>query len=445
MGNDWQSATVEEIAVKVGMGPFGSSIKVETFVDEGIPIISGQHLTGVRLIDIENNFISYEHAERLKNANVYKGDVIFTHAGNIGQVAYIPDTSKYERYIISQRQFYMRCNQEKILPEFITYFFNSPEGRHKLLSNVSSSGVPSIAQPVSYLKTIRVPVPSLSEQRAIAHILGALDDKIELNHKMNQTLEAMAQAVFKSWFVDFEPVHAKAEGRDTGLPFRIADLFPDSFVDSEIGSIPTGWRVGKLSELCTTQYGYTASANGEPVGPHLLRVTDINKASWIEWDTVPYCNISEENFQKYELNIGDIVVARMADPGKSAIIEQSVKAVFASYLVRLKTHNLAYAYFIYRFLKSQAYLDYVESVVGDSSVQKSMNAKVMVNVELVVPDKLIIEELLSRIQYLRKLMIMNIEQSSCLKKIRDTLLPKLLSGEIRIKDAEKFLERGINA
>ena len=93
---------------------------------------------------------------------------------------------------------------------------------------------------------IQVPIPPLHEQRAIAHILGTLDDKIELNRRMNETLEAIARAIFKSWFVDFDPVHAKAEGRDTGLPPHIADLFPDSFEDSELGEIPKGWRVGTI-------------------------------------------------------------------------------------------------------------------------------------------------------------------------------------------------------
>ena len=130
------------------MGPFGSSIKVSTFVDKGIPIISGEHLNNTKLSDGKYNFITPEHAEKLKNANVYRGDVIFTHAGNIGQVAYIPETSKYNRYVISQRQFYIRCNSNKAIPEFVTYFFKSPEGQHKLLANTSQSGVPSIAQPV---------------------------------------------------------------------------------------------------------------------------------------------------------------------------------------------------------------------------------------------------------------------------------------------------------
>ncbi|HSV73792.1 MAG TPA: restriction endonuclease subunit S, partial [Chthonomonadales bacterium] len=241
MAGEWRETKIDEIAERVAMGPFGSSIKVETFVPSGVPVISGQHLHGSKVDDRAGfNFVSEEHADRLKNANVQRGDVIFTHAGNIGQVAYIPESSKFERYVISQRQFYMRCDRNKVIPEFVVAYFMTPEGQHQLLANTSQVGVPSIAQPVTYLRTIEVPLPPLPEQRAIAHILGTLDDQIELNRRMSETLEAMARALFKSWFIDFDPVRAKAAGRDPGLPTPLADLFPARLVDSELGEIPEG-------------------------------------------------------------------------------------------------------------------------------------------------------------------------------------------------------------
>ncbi len=214
----------------------------------------------------------------------------------------------------------------------------------------------------------------------------------------------------------------------------------DSMQDSPLGPIPKGCNIDKLSKLCSTQYGYTASAIDEPVGPHLLRVTDINKQSWIEWTSVPYCQIEEQDKPKYTLDVGDIVVARMADPGKSAIIEQPIDAVFASYLVRLKTKSLAYAYYVYGFLKSRAYAEYAEGAMGGSSVQKTMNAKVIVDTNLVIPPKQTLESFLDYILPLRKRLVANVEQSASLATIRDTLMPKLLSGEIRVKDPEKFVE-----
>ena len=247
----WQEKRIEEIAEKVAMGPFGSSIRVNTFVPAGVPIISGQHLHEMMVDDSPGfNFITEEHAERLRSANVERGDVVFTHRGTIGQVAYVPENSNYGRYVISQSQFYMRCDRGQVIPQFVTYCFKTHEGRHKLLANTSQVGVPSIAQPVSYLRSISIPVPHLDVQRAIVRVLEPLDERIKLNRRMNETLDAMARALFMSWFVDFEPVWAKQEDRDTGLPKDIADLFPDRFVASNNGAkVPYGWEVGTLANI----------------------------------------------------------------------------------------------------------------------------------------------------------------------------------------------------
>ncbi len=305
------------------------------------------------------------------------------------------------------------------------------------------------------IRALPVVVPPLHEQRAIAHILGTLDDKIELNRRLNETLEAMARALFKSWFVDFDPVRAKhalskvegAEGRPSassgqafpGLPTSIAVLFPDSFEDSELGEIPKGWGVKKLSELCSTQYGYTASAAPEPVGPKFIRVTDINKRNWIEWANVPHCQIDAEARSGYALKVGDIVVARMADPGKSAIIEEEIDAVFASYLVRLKTESLAYSYYVFGFLKSDLYLEYAEGAKS-GSVQANMNAKVIVGADVVVPSPLLIERFLGAVLPLRTRLAANVREAHTLTALRDTLLPKLISGEVQVNQGAKFVK-----
>jgi type I restriction enzyme S subunit len=156
----WSIRTVDDLSLKVGMGPFGSNIKVSTFVEDGIPVISGQHLNGALLEDTTFNFITLDHADKLNSSNVGRGDVVFTHAGNIGQVSYVPDLSRYARYVLSQRQFFLRCDLTKISPIFMVYFFRSPQGQHRLLANASQVGVPSIARPATYLKSIQLVVPS---------------------------------------------------------------------------------------------------------------------------------------------------------------------------------------------------------------------------------------------------------------------------------------------
>lgn len=161
---EWPIATILDVAKKVAMGPFGSNIKVSTFVPEGVPIISGNHLRGYFLEEPEFNYITEEHAGRLKNSIVFPHDLIFTHAGNIGQVAMIPDRCKYDRYVLSQRQFYLRCDETKVVPEFLLLFFHSVSGQHELLSYANQTGVPSIAQPASNLKKIPFKCPPMREQ-----------------------------------------------------------------------------------------------------------------------------------------------------------------------------------------------------------------------------------------------------------------------------------------
>ena len=435
----WPTVTVEDLSERVAMGPFGSSIKVSTFVPEGVPVISGQHLHGIRVDDSTGfNFISREHARRLVNANVQRGDVVLTHRGTIGQVSYVPENSQYDRYVVSQSQFYIRCDPSQAVPEFVALYFTSPQGQHQLLANAAQVGVPSIAQPVTYLRTLRIPLPPLSEQRAIAQILGTLEDKIELNRRMNETLEAMAQTLFNSWFVDFGPVRAKMEGRDTRLPREIADLFPDRLADSELGEIPKGWEVGTLSELChKPQYGYTASARREPVGPRFLRITDINKKPWVSWSRVPYCAATNEGFSKYRLGKGDILIARMADPGHGIMIEEDVEAVFASYLIRFKPLEDSTARVLQYWLKSKVYWDLVQGR-ATGTTRRSLNATVLGGFPLVVPPTGVAGAFAGVVAEWRDRVVHNVQEMESLVALRDTLLPKLISGDMPVPDAEKF-------
>ena len=191
----WQVKTIDELAERVAMGPFGSDIKVSTFVPEGIPVISGQHLRSTLLYDSEFNFVSSEHADRLKRSNVHRGDVIFTHAGSIGQVAYIPEASRYERYIVSQRQFYMRCKRALVSPFYITSYFKTPEGQHRLLANTSSTGVPSISQPVTYLRQLKMVVPPLDLLKIFDVTVGQIHLKMADNLHQSRSLASLRDTV----------------------------------------------------------------------------------------------------------------------------------------------------------------------------------------------------------------------------------------------------------
>ena len=192
---EWPTATILDVAEKVAMGPFGSNIKVSTFVPEGVPIISGNHLRGYFLEEPEFNYITEEHAERLKNSIVYPYDLVFTHAGNIGQVAMIPDECKYDRYVLSQRQFYLRCDETKVVPEFLLMFFHSASGQHELLSYANQTGVPSIAQPASNLKKIPFKCPPMQEQLMWREQVHPLLGRYLNNRLENERLSSLRDAL----------------------------------------------------------------------------------------------------------------------------------------------------------------------------------------------------------------------------------------------------------
>jgi len=249
--SEWPSVALEEIAAPdknaIAIGPFGSRMKKDLYVEAGVPVIRGTNITGSREFQGDFVYVSESTADELGRANVFGGDLVFPHRGAIGEVGIVP--SRNQRYMLSTSLMKFSCDREQADPLFLYYFFRSAEGRYELLKNASQVGTPGIARPLESLRSVRLKLPPLSAQQSIAHILGTLDDKIELNRRMNRTMEALARAIFKSWFIDFGPVHAKAEGREpVGLDPETAALFPDSFQDSPLGKIPKGWEVSTVGE-----------------------------------------------------------------------------------------------------------------------------------------------------------------------------------------------------
>lgn len=192
---NWSTVIINDIAEKVAMGPFGSNIKVSTFVSEGVPIISGNHLRGYFLEEPSFNYITEGHAQRLKNSLVYPKDIVFTHAGNIGQVAMIPDDCRYPMYVLSQRQFYLRCDTEKAIPEYVVLFFHSKQGQHELLSYANQTGVPSIAQPATNLKKIPLKLPPIDEQRQWLQVVSPIIKLYQSNVYENEHLSSMRDSL----------------------------------------------------------------------------------------------------------------------------------------------------------------------------------------------------------------------------------------------------------
>ena len=185
----FETKRIRDLISEISMGPFGSNIKVEFFVDDGIPVLNGSNLDEIALNEKSFRYVTKDKADSLGRANAHRGDVIITHRGTLGQIAFIPQDSKHERYVISQSQFRVRCN-EKILPEYLVYYFHTKEGQYKLLSNASQVGVPALARATTTFQEIEIEVPSLETQHEIIKFLETIRKKIETNGKLNDNLTA---------------------------------------------------------------------------------------------------------------------------------------------------------------------------------------------------------------------------------------------------------------
>lgn len=195
----YETYRIADLIDEIAMGPFGSNIKVSCFVDSGVPVLNGSNLEGFSLSEKTFRYVTRKKADSLNKANAHRGDVVITHRGTLGQIVFIPQDSKYDRYVISQSQFRVRCN-DKVLPEYLVYYFHTPIGQHKLLSNASQVGVPALARPSSTFQQIEVVLPELSIQKCVVEIISTIQKKIANNQELNDNLQQQAAALFSSLY-----------------------------------------------------------------------------------------------------------------------------------------------------------------------------------------------------------------------------------------------------
>ena len=437
---NWRLSTLGEVAdpksKAIVSGPFGSNIGSRFFVKQGVPVIRGNNLTTdmTRFVDDGFVFVTEAKADELGNCGAVIDDLIFTAAGSLGQVGIIPRAAKYPRYIISNKQLRARIDKSKVDPLFAFYWFSSREMVEYVKQRNTGSSVPLIN--LSVLRSLPLPLPPLAEQRAVAHILGTLDDKIELNRRMNETLEAMARALFKSWFVDFDPVRAKVEGRAPGLPKRLADLFPDSFEDSELGEIPKGWEVGTLADF--------ASLNPESwskqTRPEIIKYVDLSNTKWGHIEAVTgYAQQDAPSRAQRVLRQDDTIVGTVR-PGNGSYAFISVDGLTGSTgFAVLRPRRTEYAQFIYL---AATIAENIEALahLADGGAYPAVRPEVVIATQVVRPSDQVLERfsMLNGSFFAR--MAENELESRNLVALRDSLLPKLISGELRVKDAEKIVE-----
>jgi len=332
---------------------------------------------------------------------------------------------------------------KQVEPRYLYYYLTTPPFTEYLtrIADSHTSTYPAFNPDV--IENAELLLPPEDEQRAIAHILGTLDDKIELNRKMNETLEAMARAIFKSWFVDFDPVRAKMEGRKPGLPKEISDLFSDGFEDSELGEIPKGWEMVSFASTVEISGGGTPKTSvPEYWGGDIpwYAVGDAPKESdiFVINTDKKITKSGVENSSTRILPIGTTIISARGTVGKLALTGVPMAMNQTCYGLQGKIHNSAfYTYFSTLTLIAT----FQQSTHG--SVFDTITRDTLTSVKVVMPPSKLIERFDAAVTPLMGHILNNLWQSQTLAAIRDALLPKLISGEIRVNDAEKMVEEVI--
>jgi len=403
--NRWDSIKLGELVDLTGGAPFKSS----DFGGCGIPVLKIKNVKANRLLLDDVDHISEDVAKEYPESFLQKGDLLITMTGNRiggGMDSWVGKVARFNedrRYCLNQRVGIIRPKSPHAVDiRFLSFCLSTGDSQRELIQIATGSGGQANLSPKQIL-AVKVPHPPLSEQRAIAAVLGSLDDKIELNRRMNETLEALAQSLFKSWFVD-----------------------------ATQSALPNGWREATIRELASNiQYGLTQSASTEPVGPRFLRITDI-QGGRVDWGNVPYCKVSPEEHERYRIKPGDVLVARTgASTGENIYLPVAPDAVFASYLVRFQFAEPSLARLVGVFMRTPAYFEFVAGCIGGSA-QPNASAQVLAGATLAVPLPALAKRFADTVAPFDQRIAANNEESRTLAALRDALLPKLLSGELRV-------------
>lgn len=467
MGSEWTKVSIESIQANekgaIAIGPFGSRLKSDNYVESGVPVIRGTNVTGGPTFEGDFVYITEEKADTLGSCNVYKNELVFPHRGSIGEVGIIKEDN---RYVLSSSLMKLKVDEEQVDPLFIYYFFKSTTGKHELLKNASQVGTPGIGQPLTSLKKIEFHKPSLFQQKKIANILASIDEKIALNRQINQTLEQMAQTLFKSWFVDYDPVidNALDAGSDIPevfetrverrkavresadfkpLPDDVRQLFPSQFEESELGWVPKGWKIETLSEVAEAiidHRGKTPKKLGgdwAEEGTPALSAKNIKAGKVVRHDTIRY--VDDELFNKWmkvPLKPQDILMTSEAPMGEMLYLAKESNYLLSQRLYGIRTNKeLITGSYLYNWLQTTIAKADLEGRATGTTVVGIRQAELK-KVAVLCPDIRISQAYSYHADSLYLKVEENSLQSLQLEKLRDILLPKLISGELRLDSPE---------
>lgn len=383
--------------------------------------------------------INAEQANALSNVEVFEGDVLLNITGDsVARCCQVDPDCLPAR--VNQHVCIIRPKTNVLDAKFLKYFFLVPYQKQHLLM-LSSAGATRSALTKGMIEDLEIPDFSITDQKAIAHILGTLDDKIELNQKMNQTLGDIAKAIFKSWFVDFDPVCAKAEGRPTGLDAEISDLFPDAFEDSEVGEIPAGWALKTIGDIADCVGGGTPSTKSPEFwddGIHAWTTPkDLSNSRSIHLMQTDR-KITDLGLKKISsglLPAGTVLLSSRAPVGYLALATEPT-AINQGYIA-LRPKGTVSNYYLLNWCDTN--LSEIKSRASGTTFAEISKASFR-PIRALAPHDDVMSAFHRIVSPIYERVHVSSKETQLLEDLRDTLLPKLISGELRIPDAKKFLE-----
>lgn len=442
MAGEWTTIRLGDVCSKIGSGatPRGGS---GVYLDSGeVALIRSQNVHNDSFRRDGLAFIAPHHAKELENVEVMCGDVLLNITGDsVARSCQVDDSILPAR--VNQHVAIIRPDPKRLDPRYLRYCLVSPNIQARMLSWAGSGGTRN-ALTKGMIESFEILAPEkVGEQHAIAGILGALDDKVELNRRMNETLEAIAQAIFKSWFVDFDPVRARMAGRQPyGMDAATAALFPDRLVLSERGGIPEGWEAKSLPDVIE-------------VNPS-RRLPKGQESPYVEMANLPVSSARVADWEQREFTSGtkfadgDVLLARITpclENGKTAYVDfledDQVGWGSTEYII-LRSRPPLPTEFAYLLARSDNFRSHaIQNMTGTSGRQR-VPVSCFDRYQVCVPPQDIAERLGLTTSVLFAVLKARDDESRTLAAIRDALLPKLLSAHIRVKEAERFLkDRGL--
>ena len=400
----FETTKIADLISEISMGPFGSNIKVECFVDDGIPVLNGSNLDGFVLKENSFRYVTEEKADSLGKANAHKGDVVITHRGTLGQIVFIPQDSLHDRYVISQSQFRVKCN-EKILPEYLVYYFHTRIGQHKLLSNASQVGVPALARASTTFQTIEIEIPDIDIQRKVVGLLETIRKKIDLNNAINDNLLQQAEAVYKAWFCD--------------RPFENgSSIWPNT-------------TIGDITSLVVR--GITPKYNNDTdqivINQKCIRnhMVDLGQAR----RHLPKA-ITEKWLIQGDLLINSTGEGTLGRVAQVWFVPNNLTVDSHVTIVRPKTAALRN----YIGLWGLTHEAEIESLHTGTTGQTELPRERVKAMELPLPDESTLSRFNELITPMTQAIVENQKENIRLAELRDTLLPRLMSGELDVSDID---------